>query len=91
MPKQRELIVTFYLPAHHEERVDEIVDMDEVWLEGPTLKYFTEIPGKERPYRLSWKTDILEGKERTIETKRIRPIGKVIGIYRNIQDKQKAA
>lgn len=83
MPRQRELIVTLYLPPRNEREVEETVDMDETWFDGPTLKYFTEIPGKDRPYRLSWKRDI-HNSEYTIDTKRIKPLGRVIGIYRPI-------
>lgn len=83
MPKQRELIVTYYLPPRNEEEVVDIVEMDDTWFDGPTLKYCTEVAGRERPYRLSWKRDI-QSSEYTIETKRIKPIGRVIGIYRAI-------
>lgn len=84
MPKQRELIVTYYLPPRNEQEVEDTVEMDDTWFDGPTLKYYTEVAGKERPYRLSWKRDI-QGSEYTIETKRIKPIGKVIGVYRAIK------
>lgn len=83
MPKQRDLIVTYYLPPRHEKEVEDLPDMDMQWFDGPTLKYYTEISGKERPFRLSWRRDI-EKSEYTIETKRIAPVGKVVGIYRPI-------
>ena len=82
-PKQRELIITRYLPICNESETDGLVNIDHGMLYGPTIKYFTDVAGKDRPYRLSWKTDIRNSSE-TIETKYIYPEGVVIGMYRPI-------
>lgn len=54
-------------------------------LEGPTIKYFTQNVHKPRPYRLSWRRDV-DKSEYTIETKVIKPIGRVVGLYRKYID-----
>lgn len=55
--------------------------MHDHFLEGPTIKYFSEEPGRTHPYRLSWRRDI-GSSEHTIPTKMIDPLGRVVGIYR---------
>jgi SOS-response transcriptional repressor LexA len=69
-PRQRELIVTNYLPQVNEGKIQLGTLPDESLLEGPTVKYYTYVAGSERPYRLSWRRDI-ERSEFTIETKYI--------------------
>jgi hypothetical protein len=80
-PKQRELIVTLYLPPTNETETEGLSNLDDSVFEGPTIKYFTDIPGNRRPYRLRWRRGI-DKSEYTIETKIIRPIGRVVGVYR---------
>ena len=82
-PKQRELIIARYLPAANEPEITDLPTIDDYLLVGPTIKYFTERAGTERPYRLSWRRDI-DRSEYTIETKHIDPVGRVVGIYRNL-------
>jgi len=82
-PKQRELIVTRYLPICNEPETEGLAHIDHHMLYGPTIKYFTEVADKERSYRLSWKTEIRNSSE-TIETKYIYPEGVVMGMYRPI-------
>lgn len=71
-PKQRELIITKYLPICNEPETEGLENIDHYLLYGPTIKYFTDVAGKERPYRLSWKNEIRNSSE-TIETKHIYP------------------
>jgi len=80
-PKQRELIVAKYLPAKNDAYVDDWSNIDEYLLEGPTIKYYTNVAGAEREHRLSWKTNIRKS-DYTIESKYIVPVGRVMGVYR---------
>jgi hypothetical protein len=84
-PRLGEMIVTYYLPSEkHPAEGESLSDMDSD-LVGPVLKfYFEEYKEKgRRQYVLGWRRDKREspGKHR-IETGYIRPIGRVVGVYR---------
>ena len=77
-PRENQLIVTYYMlfqkndpeRLFHEEQ-------------GPTLKYMREVEEQsgDKYYRLGWKKDA-ETSEYKIRAAQIRPVGKVIGVYR---------
>lgn len=84
-PEDGDLIICKYLPGYNVENAD----VDEVgWLdrlsdsdfEGPTLKYYSK---PDKYIRLSWRKNS-EDSEFTINTIYIRPIGKVISIFRKL-------
>lgn len=79
-PKQNEMIVTMYLPPN----VEPNEDWNDDWLDGPTVKFYFEMEedGK-KIYRLSWLRDIIASPY-TIKTKYVKPVGRVIGVYREI-------
>jgi len=86
-PGQGELIVTHYLPAYARNHIDDdktIEDssfLDE-YLEGPTVKYYYSKDEKGY-HRLSWRKGFNESPY-TVKAIYIRPIGRVIGVYRPI-------
>jgi SOS-response transcriptional repressor LexA len=92
MPKQGELIVTYYVPAYYEEDIDIEQatgggDVLDDYLEGPTVKYYYE---KEAGfYRLGWRKGFNESPH-TVRAVYVRPIGRVIGVYRALQQSLKA-
>jgi SOS-response transcriptional repressor LexA len=79
-PKQRQLIVTYYLPIANEEYTTDFNNPDPDLLYGPTIKYYTYHLNEERPYRLAWKTDIHQSPY-TIHTRFISAVGEVVGVY----------
>lgn len=82
-PKQNELIVTNYLSAEFEyllESDNQFEPLEDMMV-GPTLKYYNEQPDH---IRLGWRRDFnLADSSNLIITKYIRPIGRVIGMYRS--------
>lgn len=87
-PKQRDLVVAKYLPIENEPYVQDINNVDEDLLEGPTIKYLTYHAGAEREYRLGWRKSTHISEE-TITSKRVITIGQVVGIYRPINGNKK--
>jgi SOS-response transcriptional repressor LexA len=88
-PSEKELIVAYYLPQYDQKILESQVefgdDFDE-FLEGPTLKYYSRQPNPNGEIiRLSWLRPNDDSNPYTINTRYIRPIGRVIGVYRNIQ------
>lgn len=80
-PKQNEMIVTMYLPPD----VEPYEEWNDEWLDGPTVKfYFSTEEGGELVYRLSSLKDIRRNPY-TIKTRYIRPVGRVIGVYRTVK------
>jgi len=78
-PQQNQLVVTYYtLFIENETNLSEYSD-----LLGPTLKYVRETQNQRgtKYYRLGWKKDA-ETSEYVIRAATIRPIGKVVGVYR---------
>ena len=86
IPNPDELAVFMYVPLYVvlENPNVQITDSDYV---GPTLKYCKEMK-TEKYYRLGWKSglDSKTEKPTTIKAARIRPVGKVIGIYRPFKE-----
>jgi SOS-response transcriptional repressor LexA len=86
IPNSDELAVFMYVPLYVvlENPKAQITDSDYV---GPTLKYCKEMK-EEKYYRLGWKSGLDSKTEIpiTIKAARIRPIGKVIGIYRPFKE-----
>lgn len=84
-PKQGELIIAQYLASKDEPYVN-LEDLSagghvpDEFLEGPTVKYYYQQEGH---YRLSIRKNYAES-QFTIRTRYIKPIGKVIGVYRAI-------
>lgn len=80
-PKQNEMIVTMYLPPNIEP--DE--EWNDEWLDGPTVKfYFSTQENGVLFHRLSLRKDINQSSY-TIKTKYIRPVGRVVGVYRTVK------
>jgi SOS-response transcriptional repressor LexA len=81
-PQQNQLIVTYYDPIHDE---DSGFDDDTEML-GPTIKYVRETQNSNgmKYYVLSWNKDA-ESNPQAIRAAKIKPIGKVVGVYRAIQ------
>lgn len=84
-PKENEMIVTRYLPSSAEEYAKQQgVDWSDEWLEGPTIKFYGQREENgELIHRLSWRKDI-NSSPYTIKTRYIKPVGRVIGVYRAI-------
>lgn len=86
IPNPNELAVFMYVPLYMEleNPTAKITDVDYV---GPTLKYCKEMK-EEKYYRLSWKSGLDSKTENLsiIKAARIRPVGKVIGIYRPFKE-----
>lgn len=82
-----ELIIAMYLPPYNENEFEEgsSGNIPIEYFEGPTIKYFYTNP-KTKQARLSWRKSH-DLSEYTTITKEVRPIGKVIGIYREIAKK----
>lgn len=82
--KPEELLVTYYVPITKNNPIQlDLHDDDEIE-EGPTLKYIREIQTEaSRYYRLSWRRQADENPY-AIYAKSIRPIGRVIGVYRSL-------
>lgn len=82
IPNSDELAVFMYVPLYVvlENPKAQITDSDYV---GPILKYCKEMSA-EKYYRLGWKSGLDSKTEEPtiIKAARIRPIGKVIGVYR---------
>jgi SOS-response transcriptional repressor LexA len=76
-PRQNEMIVTKYLP---EEWMVEDEEWDSWELAGPTVKVFFEQVEKGR-WRLGWKKDN-KNNYWMFYTRKLEPIGRVVGIYR---------
>jgi len=87
MPRQGEMIVTKYLAARDEPEFEALGYVSDELLDGPTLKIFVEKANDERPYRLSWQKEVDKNPD-TIQTKVIRPIGRVIGVYRSLLERR---
>ena len=84
-PKEGDLIVTKYLELPKYLMNDPDLDLEDFELSGHTLKIYSEIQDKgKRYYRLSWKKDNLSNPY-LIKAVRLRPVGKVIGVYRSIR------
>lgn len=89
IPNPNELAIFMYVPFYvvAENPTIKITDTDYV---GPTLKYCKEMK-EEKYYRLSWKSglDIKTETPTIIKAARIKPVGKVIGIYRPLEEGRK--
>jgi len=81
-PSDGDLIVARYLPFYEmDSNIDwESEDISDEELAGPTLKYFYQLRDR---YRLSVRKGHKDNRF-TIETAYIRPVGKVIGIWRSV-------
>lgn len=86
IPNSNELAIFMYLPLYMalENPTANFTDTDFL---GPTLKYCVQINDEKKYYRLSWKSGLDSKTESptVIKAARIRPIGKVIGVYRPIK------
>jgi SOS-response transcriptional repressor LexA len=83
-PRDGEMIVTKYLPIYAEPDGLE-ADISDFDLHGPTVKIYSEVvEDNERRYRLSWKRDN-RANPYIIRTRYVRPIGRVIGVYRSLK------
>lgn len=85
MPRHGDLVATRYLDISDEPREttlgyfgDDLVPDEEY--RGPTLKYFYR---QEDSWRLSWRKDS-QSSPYTIMTRAVRPIGRVVAVYRTI-------
>ncbi len=89
IPNSNELAVFMYVPLYAvlENPTAKITDSDYL---GPTLKYCKEMKD-EKYYRLGWKSGLDSKTESPtiIKAARIRPIGKVIGVYRPLEEGRK--
>ncbi len=85
-PRSSELIVTMYVEGTRSLEAEMDVDITEEGWSGPTLKYYYEVEDKQHNAgcRLGWKKDN-SAKEYMIWPTRIRPIGRVIGMYRRLR------
>ncbi len=93
--REGDLIVTMYLPEkYNKKELEQLTFFSTTFdnldseLEGPTLKYYRKEPEQERDEKREYEIHQLSPKknfreEHVIRTRYIRPIGKVIGVYRN--------
>lgn len=83
---QGELIVTRYLEWPYDLEDNPELDILDLELSGPTLKYYYEVRDRRDHgfYRLGWKKDNNSNMQ-MIKAARVEPIGRVIGMYRRLR------
>lgn len=89
-PREGEMIVTKYLPYYAEQDDEDdwmdYLDITDESLEGPVVKYLRDVEEAEGKliYCLGWRK-ANEQRDSIIKTRVLLPIGRVLGVYRNIQ------